>query len=393
MTPSARTQAAIDLLDEIIVAARDNGAAADHIAKRFFAGRRYAGSKDRRAIRELVWRAIRSIGERPASGRAAMVALADNDADLAASFDGSGYGAAAVTADEPRAAIALLPAWLDGHFADPIDINEQYALMARAPLDVRVNRLLSDRETVLAELPEAQPLDLPDALRLPTDFVLDQHPAYNRGWIEVQDYGSQLIVAACAAEPGMTVLDLCAGAGGKTLALAAAMQGKGSLIATDTNRNRLDQLRPRAQRAGAGFVEPLLLNPGKELEMLTDLHGGCDIVLVDAPCSGTGTWRRNPETRWRLNAARLQRVAEEQAKLLRIAAELVAPGGYLVYAVCSILDAEGRGQVDAFLNDNAGWALQPITALPAGRTYGAGTLLTPAHDGCDGFFFARMQKL
>ncbi|MEQ1537337.1 MAG: RsmB/NOP family class I SAM-dependent RNA methyltransferase [Sphingorhabdus sp.] len=393
MTPSARVQAAIDLLDEIIGAARDNGSAADHIAKRFFAGRRYAGSKDRRAVRELVWRAIRSFGERPVNGRAAMVALADQDAILAESFDGSGYGAAAIMPDEPRASGALLPAWLNGQFAEPIDEAEQRALMERAPLDVRVNTLLSDRAAVLAELPEAQPLALPDALRLPTDFVLDNHAAFNRGLIEVQDYGSQLIVAACDVKPGQTVLDLCAGAGGKTLALAAAMQGKGQLIATDTNRNRLDQLRPRVQRAGADFVEVLLLNPGKELAMMDALRGGCDLVLVDAPCSGTGTWRRSPETRWRLNEARLKRVIEEQAKLLRIAAEMVAPGGHLVYAVCSVLDAEGKAQVDMFLNDNKGWVAEPITALPTGRNYGAGVLLTPAHDECDGFFFARIRKL
>jgi 16S rRNA (cytosine967-C5)-methyltransferase len=393
MTPSARAQAAIDLLDEIIAAARDNGSAADHIAKRFFAGRRYAGSKDRRAIRELVWRAIRTFGERPDSGRAAMVALADNDLELAESFDGNGYGAAEITPDEPRAVTGLLPAWLKGQFAAPIDEAEQRALMERAPLDVRVNTVLSDRETVLAELPEAQPLALPDALRLPTDFVLDNHAAYNRGLIEVQDYGSQMIVAACAAKPGQTVLDLCAGAGGKTLALAAAMQGKGQLIATDTNRNRLDQLRLRMQRAGAGLIEPLLLNPGQELQKMVELVGYCDVVLVDAPCSGTGTWRRSPETRWRLNSARLKRVIEEQAKLLRIAAELVKPGGHLVYAVCSVLDAEGKGQVDIFLNDNPGWEIEPITNLPAGRAYGSGILLTPAHDNCDGFFFARMRKL
>jgi 16S rRNA (cytosine967-C5)-methyltransferase len=393
MTPSARAQAAIDLLDEIIGAARDNGSAADHVAKRFFAGRRYAGSKDRRAIRELVWRAIRAFGERPTNGRAAMVALADADGELAACFDGSGYGAAAIAPDEPRAATGLLPAWLDGQFAAVIDKAEQHALMERAPLDVRVNTLLSDRDTVLADLPEAQPLALPDALRLPTDFVLDNHAAYNRGLIEVQDYGSQLIVAACEAKPGTTVLDLCAGAGGKTLALAAAMQGKGQLIATDTNRNRLDQLRLRMQRAGAGLIEPLLLNPGKELSMMAELVGGCDLVLVDAPCSGTGTWRRSPETRWRLTAARLKRVIDEQAKLLRIAAEMVASGGILVYAVCSVLDAESRGQVDIFLTDHPGWEVEPITSLPAGRLYGGGILLTPAHDNCDGFFFARMRKL
>lgn len=392
MTPSARVQAAIELLDDIIIAARDGGASADALAKRFFAGRRYAGSKDRRAIRELAWRAIRAIGERPESGRSAMLALADGDSALAALFDGSDYGPAIITESEPRAALSLIPEWLHDYFAELVSDIEKSAMLERASLDVRANRLKAQREDVLAHFQEAEALSLADAFRLPTDFRLDDHPAYRDGLIEVQDYGSQLIVAACEVQPDMTVLDLCAGAGGKTLALAAAMQGNGRLIASDTNRNRLDQLAPRAERAGATSVETYLLDPGKELARLADLKGKCDIVLVDAPCSGTGTWRRNPETRWRLTPARLKRVVEEQAKLLRIAAEMVAPGGALVYAVCSLLEAEGRGQVNAFLEQQAGWQAEPIT-VPAGRAYGPGLLLTPAHDGCDGFFFARLRKL
>ena len=168
--------------------------------------------------------------------------------------------------------------------------------------------------------------------------------------------------------------------------------GKGGLIASDTNRARLDQLRPRANRAGALEIETLLLNPNKERAMLGDLAGACDIVLIDAPCSGSGTWRRNPETRWRLNPARLEQVIAAQANLLDIGAEMVAPGGHLVYAVCSLLDDEGRGQVAAFLNRHEGWQAE-IISLPAGRAHGDGMLLTPHHDGTDGFFFARLQKL
>jgi 16S rRNA (cytosine967-C5)-methyltransferase len=392
LTPSARVQAAIELLDDIIIAARDGGASADQLAKRFFVGRRYAGSKDRRAIRDLAWRAIRAIGERPENGRSAMLALADDDGELAALFDGSAYGPAAIGADEARAKFSLIPEWLEGHFAELVTVDERSAMLERASLDVRVNRLKAERADTLSSFPEAEALALPDALRLPTDWWLDDHPVYTQGEIEVQDYGSQLIVAACEAQPGMTVLDLCAGAGGKTLALAAAMQGKGQLIASDTNRNRLDQLAPRAARAGATNIETILLDPGKELAKLAELKGQCDIVLIDAPCSGVGTWRRNPETRWRLTPARLKRVVEEQAKLLRIASEMVAPGGTLVYAVCSLLEAEGRGQVNAFLEQQADWQAEAIT-LPAGRAYGPGLLLTPAHDRCDGFFFARLRKL
>ncbi len=393
MRPAARLQSAIELLEAIIIAARDNGPSADQLAKRFFAERRYAGSKDRRAVRDLAWGAIRRFGERPDNARAAFVAMADSDADLAALFDSSDYGPAAIDPTELRASGGLLPQWLLPHFADLVDETERKALLDRAPLDLRVNGLKASREDVVAEMPETEILSQsPYALRLPTGRAVDEHPAIFEGRAEIQDLGSQLIVDACAAKPGMTILDLCAGAGGKTLGLAAYLGGKGRLIASDTNRARLDQLTPRANRAGALEIETLLLNPGKEREMLADLAGACDIVLIDAPCSGSGTWRRNPETRWRLNPARLKQVIDVQANVLGIAAEMVAPGGHLVYAVCSLLDDEGRGQMAEFLNRHDGWRAAPID-LPAGRAHGEGILLTPYHDGTDGFFFAKMQKL
>ena len=393
MRPAARLQSAIELLDDIIAAARDGGASADQLAKRFFAERRYAGSKDRRAVRDLAWSAIRRFGERPDNARAAFVAMADNDSELAALFDGSDYGPAAIGANEPRASGGLLPQWILPHFADLVDETERKALLDRAPLDLRVNTLKSSREVVAAEMTEAEILlQSPYALRLPTGQSVDNHPAIFEGRAEIQDLGSQLIVDSCVAKPGMTVLDLCAGAGGKTLGLAAYMAGKGRLIATDTNRARLDQLKPRASRAGAHDTETLLLNPNKERAMLSDLVAACDVVLIDAPCSGSGTWRRNPETRWRLNPARLEQVIAAQANLLSIASEMVASGGYLVYAVCSLLDDEGREQVADFLNRYEGWRVDTID-LPAGRTHGSGVLLTPYHDGTDGFFFARLQKL
>lgn len=393
MRPAAQVQSAIDLLDEIIAAARDGGASADQLAKRFFAERRYAGSKDRRKVREWAWAAIRRFGESPGSARAAFAAMADNDPELAALFDGSDYGPPAIGPNELRASGGLLPQWILPHFATLIDEAERNALLDRAPLDLRANALITTREAEAADMPEAEILpQSPFALRLPTGQSVNGRPSLLQGRIEIQDLGSQLIVDSCAVKPGMTVLDLCAGAGGKTLGLAAHMLGTGRLIASDTNRVRLGQLRPRANRAGALDIQTQLLNPGKELEMLGEFRGGCDVVLVDAPCSGSGTWRRNPETRWRLNPARLDQVTSEQANLLRIGAEMVASGGHLVYAVCSLLDEEGRGQVAQFLTQNADWRAEPI-ALPAGRPHGDGTLLTPYHDGTDGFFFARLQKL
>jgi 16S rRNA (cytosine967-C5)-methyltransferase len=393
MTPAARAQAAIELLDAVIVATRDKGAPADRVASAFFAGRRYAGSKDRRAVRDLVWRAIRAFGERPESGRAAMVALADRDPELAGLFDGSAYGPSIIEADEPRASWDALPMWVKPLFSALVGEDEHAALLERAPLDIRANRLVATRETVLHQLPDAHILSQsPDALRLPTGYPVEASELFINGAIEVQDLGSQWIAEACRVAAGMTVLDLCAGAGGKTLALASHMMGQGCLIAADTNRDRLSQLPPRAQRAKAAVVETRLLNPGKEMAVLDDLRGTCDVVLVDAPCSGSGTWRRNPETRWRLDQRDLQRLVGEQARLLDLAAGLTKAGGQLVYAVCSLLACEGRSQIDGFLSRNPDFRAEPPD-IGAGRADGGGLLLTPAHDGSDGFYLACLRKL
>jgi len=393
MRPAARLQSAIELVDQIILAARDGGASADQIAKRFFAERRYAGSKDRRAVRDLAWGVIRRFGKRPATARSAFVAMADADPALAELFDGSDYGPAAIEAGEARSTGGDLPKWIKPLFSALLDDAEQASLLDRAPMDLRVNALKASRAEVSEMFPEAEILaGLDHALRLPGGTAIDSHPAVENGQVEIQDLGSQLIVEACQVKGARTVLDLCAGAGGKTLALAAAMRNTGRLVATDTNRNRLDQLKPRAARAGATNVETRLLNPNKEKEMLAEFAAKCDLVLIDAPCSGSGTWRRNPETRWRLDAARLKRVIDEQARLLDIGADMVARGGHLVYAVCSLIENEGKGQVAAFLKSHKGWKAVD-TGVSMGRPDGDGLLLTPLHDSSDGFFFARLQKL
>ena len=388
MTPSARTQAAIELLDQIIDAARDSGAAADTLIARYFATRRYAGSKDRRAVRELVYAAIRAVGERPASGRSAMLAVAATDPELAATFDGVGHGPAPIGKKEAAAPTGIAPRWIiDRLYGSDLDEAECTALIGRAPLDVRINRVIDEPIEIEGSEPIA---GLPDGLRLPTGTNVENLPAYNHGAIEVQDAGSQIVTLAAKAQRGQRIVDLCAGAGGKTLALAAVMEGQGVVLATDTDRNRLSRLAPRAERARAGIIESRLINPGRELEMLDDWTGSADCVLIDAPCSGTGTWRRNPEARWRLTPDRIERLVETQRKVLEVGAALVKPGGALVYIVCSLLDEEGAGQVAAFLAANPGWRAQSLD-LPAGRTHGPGIRLTPAHDATDGFFVARLQ--
>jgi 16S rRNA (cytosine967-C5)-methyltransferase len=382
-------QAAIELLDEIAAAAREGGAAADTLIARWFKTRRFAGSKDRRAVRELVYRAIRRSGERPASGRAAMLGLAQEDPELLALFDGSVHGPAPVKPGEKPAPWGPAPRWLRSRFDPLLDQAEVEALLARAPLDLRVNRLKGMREEALAALPEAKPSPLsPLGLRLPEGFRVEETEAWRSGLVEVQDEGSQLLALACEAAPGMIAIDLCAGAGGKTLALAAEMNNDGRLIACDTDRRRLSQMPPRLERAGVRIAEPRLLDPNRELDALADLGGRVDLVLVDAPCSGTGTWRRNPETRWRLDEERLGRLVKLQAHILDVAAELLKPGGMLVYAVCSVLAEEGRAQAEALTGRSS---LVPEPLAMAGRAAGTGRLLTPGHDGTDGFFVARWR--
>ena len=391
MTPAARVQAAIEIVDQVIDAATTGGAAADTLVQRYFATRRYAGSKDRRAVREHVYAAIRLCGDVPPSGRAAMLLVADRDAEVAAAFDGSTHGPAPIGADEPRAVAGRAPAG-GGGARGPSGLPRA-AVPARGdraprarPLDVRINPLRPAEA-----LPEGAPLPHGlHGLRLASGTRVETLDAYRHGAIEVQDAGSQIVGLALPAAPGDRIVDLCAGAGGKTLALAARMANQGVLLACDTDRARLQQLPPRAERAGVTIVEARLLNPGREREMLADAIGAADGVLVDAPCSGTGTWRRNPEARWRLDPARLARFVATQAQVLAIGAALVRPGGSLVYIVCSLLDAEGAGQVESFLADHPGWRAEPLD-LPAGRPQGQGWRLDPARDGTDGFFVARFR--
>lgn len=392
MNPAARVQAAIDLLDAVLSAAQGQGASADRIAADWFRARRFVGSKDRRAIRDLVWDAIRACGAIPSSGRAALLRLAQGDPALADLFDGSRYGPAPITPDDLAATGGVGPAWLIAELTESgLGPSEQAALLSRAPLDIRANRLRTTREDLAGLLPVAsEPGPAPDCLRLATGTAVESWPAFADGLFEVQDAGSQLACAALAAAPGETVVDLCAGAGGKTLALAAMMHGRGRLIACDIDRARLSRLPDRARRAGA-TIESRLLDGGRERDALIDLAGRVDAVLVDAPCSGTGTWRRNPEARWRLTPAVIARYAKLQAHVLDLAAGLVRPGGRITFITCSVLDAEGIDTVKAFLARHRGWHSGEATA-PTGAARGVGYRLTPCQHDTDGFFFANLFR-
>jgi 16S rRNA (cytosine967-C5)-methyltransferase len=389
MTPAARLQAASEVLDEVVASARDDGPPADTIVTRYFKHRRYAGSSDRRAVRELVFRAIRRFAARPESGRAAVLGLARDEPELIELF-GQPRGPEPIVEGEEPGLASTMPGWLVPELSPLVAEAEWPALLERAPLDLRVNASRASRDDIVSQFDGAEPTPLsPWGVRLAPDSRVDDHPAYAAGLIEVQDEGSQLIALACLPQDGQRILDLCAGAGGKSLALAAAAP-RATILATDSNRARLSKLAPRAERAGAQ-IETRLLNPPKELDVLADWRGAADVVLVDAPCSGSGTWRRNPEGRWRLTPDRLERLVGTQRRLLAIASELVKPGGHLVYAVCSLLSREGAGQIDLFLRDHSSWISEPMP-IAAGRADGAGQLLTPGHDRTDGFFVARLKR-
>ena len=378
MRPSARAQAAIDILEDVIAAAARGGAAADTLIQRYFSTRRYAGSKDRAAVRDLVYRAIRFTADLPISGRAALLGLAGEDHALLALFDGSQHAPAPPTVAEPRALPSAVPHWLEPQLRaslGPDFAAEAQALNQRAPLDLRVNNSRADISEVAEALGASAIPGVDTGLRMEAAANLERHPLFLAGAFEVQDAGSQLVSLFADARPGETVIDLCAGAGGKTLALADAMRGEGRLIAADTDRARLQAMPPRLERAGVTMVESRLLNPNREGEALADLNGSADLVLIDAPCSGTGTWRRNPELRWRLTADRLQRLAGVQARLIRLGAQLVRPGGRIVYIVCSVLEAEGKGHLS--LAASLGLRVESTLAL------------SPAKDGTDGFFAVR----
>jgi 16S rRNA (cytosine967-C5)-methyltransferase len=391
VTPAARVQTAIELLGAIIAGARGKGAPADRILSDWFKGHRFAGSKDRRAIRELVYDAMRACGPVPVSGRAAMLRLAQQQPEIAPLFDGSPYGPPAIGANEQPAAGGPAPAWLmQALAASGLDDAAMAALLGRAPLDIRVNALKATRSAIaLAEAGE--PLAAAHGLRFPTGRPVESWPAYADGSIEVQDHGSQLIVEALPIAAGDVVIDLCAGAGGKTLALAAKLMNAATLIAADTDKRRLGNLAPRAERAGAKVDHTVLLDPGREREALAPWLRGADHVLVDAPCSGTGTWRRNPEARWRLDPPELSRLTALQDHVLDLAADLVRPGGTIGFVTCSLLDAEGAARIDAFLARHAGWQAEAL-AIPAATTRGAGYRLDPLTTGSDGFFVAIVRS-
>ncbi|WP_300444732.1 RsmB/NOP family class I SAM-dependent RNA methyltransferase [uncultured Mameliella sp.] len=383
MTPAARVQAAIELLDRIAA-----GQAAEQALTSWGRAARYAGSKDRAAVRDLVfdalrcWRSSAALGGGD-TGRARLLGLLRlREEDPAAIFTGQGHAPAPLDEDElaagqpPQGAAALdLPDWLALRFLDslgPAAEATALALRSRANVFLRVNLLRATPESALARLAEdgirAAPHDLsPTALRVTEGARgIMRCGAYLDGLVELQDAASQAVVDLLPLEPGMRVLDYCAGGGGKALAMAARMQG-GPVVAHDAAPKRMVDLPARAARAGA------------DVRIAAKPKGDFDLVLCDVPCSGSGAWRRAPEGKWRLTETRLAELCAIQSEILNQAAGCVAKGGVLAYATCSVLAEENAAQVSGFLDRSPGWTVEDQRQfLP--------------ESGGDGFFAAVLRR-
>ncbi len=423
MTPSARVAAAIGILDDIARA----DSPADAILRDWARRNRFAGSKDRRAIRDLVYRDLRDgaryrwlaaqQGGDQGSARTRMILACESDAPGSAAglFDGSGYGPAALDEAEMALAAGLsglgdetVPGWARANCPEdlfalfeaqwgPETEAELAALNERAPVDIRVNTLRATRADVQAGLAaagyETEPTPIsPAGLRGGENARLTDLPPFRDGLADPQDESSQIVAGLCGARSGMTMIDLCAGAGGKALALAADMENNGQIIACDISAARLSRMEPRSMRLGVQIVRLLPLPGGVPP---ANMAGAADAVLVDAPCTGSGTWRRSPEQRWRTTPETITDYAKVQADILEGAAALVKPGGRLVYAVCSLFDAEGRDIASAFADAHPEYGRVPVSGLVEGLEDGPdGTmLLTPRRHGTDGMFAAVFERV
>lgn len=429
MKPGARLQSAVDILEEILGRHRP---AADALAD-WGRGHRFAGSGDRAAIGNLVYDALRRrqslaarMGEdaaRPLVLGAARHAFGMSIEQIEAAADGSQHAMAILTdaersgltrdlpADAPAHVVGDYPDWLAPSFEKAFGdaaAAEGEALARRAPVDLRVNTLKAEREKVARSMEKFGAVATtwsPVGLRLPPPSGPGRTPnvesetGHGKGWFEIQDEGSQIAALLAFPGPRRQVLDYCAGAGGKTLALAAAMQNTGQIYAYDGNRQRLRPIFERLKRAGARNVQ--VLEAG-DTAAVAAMGPRFDVVLVDAPCSGSGVWRRRPDAKWRIRPTSLAERQNEQRAVLDEAGACVKPGGRLVYVTCSVLPEENTGAVAAFLERTPDFVTVAVAdvwrkTLPGeppvsadGRT--DSLLLTPARHGTDGFFIAVLEK-
>ena len=429
MTPGARLQSAIEILDEIF----RTGRPADRVFDAWSRSSRFAGSKDRTAVSDIVFTVLRRRAELAAacgSDEARLLALTSlrlvegkSLAEIEALTDGNRHAPASLTGEE-RAALdaASLPgagapqharfnypeflhAELERAFGSRLEA-EMAALLDRAPTDIRVNTLKATRDKALAALAEAgiaaDPCTRsPWGIRLLARANLPGLALFRDGAIEIQDEGSQLACLLSGVKAGEQVVDLCAGGGGKSLALAAMMGNRGQIYACDIDGRRLGGLVPRAERAGIRNLQTRVLasfRPGEADASFADLEARADCVLVDAPCSGTGAWRRSPDARWRLTPEMIEGYCAAQDEVLARGARLVRSGGRLVYVTCSLLPSENEDRIAAFTAANPGfvqedWQAHWPEALPSLPAPAGGSLrLSPVTAGTDGFFIAVLRR-
>ena len=432
MRPGAQVGAAIDILAAIDTGERP----ADDVAADYFRHRRYIGAKDRAQIAGHVYIVLRhrraldwwsrkhpvEIGPRSRVLAALVLTEGWRPEVVVACCDGDRFrppplsdaekrlvdGLASRTLRHPEMSRAVandLPEWLMPYLERVCGKGlerEMAALNEAAPIDLRVNLLKADRATarraLAAEGIPAEPTPWsPIGLRITKRVPLGGLAAFKEGLVEVQDEGSQITALLVGARPGMCVVDFCAGAGGKTLALAAQMANRGSLVACDVSTRRLERATRRLRRAGVGNVERRALTTERD-KWIKRHAGGFDRVLVDAPCLGIGAWRRNPGDKWRITKEDLADLVLRQQEILRSAARLVRPGGRLVYATCSLLHEENEAQPEAFLATTPGFSVVSAArawhetiggAAPGGGRY---LRLTPARHGTDGFFVAIFER-
>ncbi|EHH68294.1 RsmB/NOP family class I SAM-dependent RNA methyltransferase [Gluconobacter morbifer] len=429
MTPAARLSGAIDLLCAIQNAPRRP---ADATANAFFRERRYIGGGDRRAISTLVWDVLRGwqrlhwhladvqgdVSPRLLCGAALLLSGEPMD-KVRTLFSGERYAQAPLTSREDIALKSLeskelstqkqplpvrleYPAWLEPMLKETFGSrlpDEMEAMLGTPTLDLRVNLLKGDRQKALTalrreSLPAVPTALSPWGLRLDGRQPVTASQAFRDGLVEIQDEGSQLVVAAVDARPEHRVLDYCAGAGGKTLAIAMTMENRGHIVACDVHEKRLEGAVKRLRRAGVHNVERHLLTAGDKWAKRR--AGSFDRVLVDAPCSGTGTWRRNPDARLRLTPTDIEELVRKQSEILDRAASLVKEGGRLIYATCSLLACENGQQIDAFLKRRTDFRRVPKEEmpelLPQELRNKAQFSLTPLRDGTDGFFACVLER-
>ncbi|MFD1197998.1 RsmB/NOP family class I SAM-dependent RNA methyltransferase [Brucella gallinifaecis] len=427
MRLGGRLQAAIEILNDIEVVKRP----ASDALKDWGASHRFAGAGDRAVIGNIVYDALRrklSIAWRMDSDDARALAygalVCEGDMDFAtidATLDGDKFAPEALDAapreawrsrdlaDAPLNIRADVPQWCIPSLVEMFGerwVEEAAALATRPPVDLRVNLLKTKPEAVLEALEKAGVVQAPllsQALRIPPIEALGRHPnvqtdqAFLDGWFEVQDLGSQLAALFAGSKPGEQVLDYCAGAGGKTLALAAAMGNSGQVHAYDAERARLSPMHDRLQRAGVRNTQI-----HSNLDALAPLIGRMDLVLTDAPCTGSGTWRRRPDAKWRLNEQQLERRVQDQQEVLEAAQHYVKPGGRLVYVTCSLFAEENTRQIERFLAEHSDFTEAAPRDLWDSIVTDAGTLspvfstrgsvFSPLSTDTDGFYVSVLQR-